>query len=133
MQRASEAGLVRGEANRHPAPNPYEVPGCQETNSSHERSLGFFPQFATWGRQSLATCFDCIAIEGADRPCLPQTRMEPLSPGIGDGRETPGGPRRPRNISAPLCRPLHQDGVTADVRQCAAGAGEGQHTATVDA
>ena len=94
--------------------------------------LAFFPQFSTWCRQSLATCFDFISIEGADNTCLHRTLIEALSPGIGDCRETQGGPLWPRNFSVPSCRPMQKDGCTAGVRQLAAGSGEGQHTSTVD-
>ena len=37
-----------------PAPNPYEVPGCQETHPPQERIFGFFPPCSTWYCQALA-------------------------------------------------------------------------------
>jgi hypothetical protein len=40
-------------------------------------------------------------------------------------------PLRPRNISVPSYRPPHQGGDTGAVRQCAAGAGEGQYTSAL--
>jgi hypothetical protein len=43
------------------APNPYADPGCQETHALYARIFSFFPRFAPWCRQALATYADCIS------------------------------------------------------------------------
>jgi hypothetical protein len=46
-----------------PAPNPYEVPCCQETNYSWERIfLLFFPLFPFRHSQPPASCPDFISL-----------------------------------------------------------------------
>src|SRR5215510_12065457 len=61
-------------------PNTYEDSSCQETNSSYERFLPFFPLSRAWRSRQSVSCSDLISVCRCQPAWLHQTRIEALSP-----------------------------------------------------
>ena len=109
--------------------NPYEAPGCPETNAPYERIVAVFSAFFPGKASVRARGRTCFPSPGAEAVCGPTHGLRFSRHGAGACRETWSRLLPPRNLSVPSSRPPPQGGGTVAVRQCAAGAGEGQHPA----
>lgn len=130
MQRPSSS-CSRSTLPSQTAPNPYEVPGCQETHAPEERMFGVFPLSWSWRHRSLATCADVISLSRPrHRVSAPHTSGGSVTMAMVSAETRGYGPLRPRNLSVPSSRPLQRGGATPRVRPFGPGAGEGPHTGT---
>jgi hypothetical protein len=91
--------------------------------------LALFPLGWSRRRRSPVSCADFIAIcRCRQHVAAPNTYCGALAVEMTSAEKRPDGALRPRNLSVPSYRPTQQGGCTCAVRQCASGAGEGQHT-----
>jgi hypothetical protein len=109
-------------------PNPYEAPGCQETDYLSERIFAVFSAFFPGKVSVRARGLTSFPSTGADEVCCTKHVLRFYRQHDGDCRATLSRPLRPRNILVPSYRPTQQGGCTCSVRQLASGSGERQHT-----
>jgi hypothetical protein len=94
--------------------------------------VAFFPPRWSWRRRPPVPCSDCLALSAVPTaPGCPHTSGGALALALASAE--PHAPLRPRHLAVPSSRPTPQGGGTGAVRQGAAGAGEGPHTAAVGA